>query len=189
MSGIPQIYDSFEEWLANPRDDNTSMKFKPDYSPPENSNEAFKRYGIAGESFFNAMKEAQYQPKMVNGNVEVKYNRAFNNIDTNKAWQLWEDNGAPIVKDKGSSSLLAREESTAPKFTPLEMGKINKVLQSTGASMLQTSGNPLLATMTEFPPQEIDIRTEKEKELELFENVNEVAYEAISGALDILTDD
>ena len=127
MSGIPQIYDSFEEWLANPRDDNTSMKFKPDYSPPENSNEAFKRYGIAGESFFNAMKEAQYQPKMVNGNVEVKYNRAFNNIDTNKAWQLWEDNGAPIVKDKGSSSLLAREESTAPKFTPLEMGKINKV--------------------------------------------------------------
>ena len=186
---VPEIYDSFEEWLANPTDDNAAIEFNPEFEQPKTSNEAFERFGITGKSFYNAMKEAEYNPKNKNGEVELSYNPAFKSIDTNKAWQLWANNGAPFVKEKGTSHLITENESTSVGVSPLQLNKINKVLKSTGASILQSQGNPLLATLEEFPIEEVDDRTQGEKDLDLFESATEMAYESISSAFDILSND
>ena len=186
---IPEIYDSFEQWLSNPASENDATEFNPDFVQPKNSDEAFRRYGLPGQTFYNSIKEAQYQPRSKDGEVKLKYNTAFNNIDTDKAWQLWINNGTPIVKEKGFSHLIAKNESTNLNLNPDEMNKVNQVIQSIGASGIQSEGNPLLATLTEFPPQEVDNRTQGEKDLELFENATEMAYETISGAMNILTKD
>ena len=119
----------------------------------------------------------------------MKYNPAFKNIDAGRVWQLWANNGTPFVKDKGFSDLITKNESSNFTLPPEDMDRINKVIKTTGASMIQSGGNPLLASLTEFPIEEEYTRTQGEKDLELFENATEMAYETITGAMDIITKD
>ena len=186
------IYGSFEEWLSNPLPQNKPIEFNQDFVQPKNKSEAFRRYGIPGESFYRAIREAEFLPKEKDGNVEISYNPAFKSIDTNKAWQLWLNGGQPIVKDKGLSHTITDAESSNVSLNPVEMGKVNEVLRSTGASMMHTSGNPLLASIVEATADEeefVDNRTQQEKDVELFQNASEMAFDTIGSAMEILTED
>ena len=185
-------YNSFEEWLSNPLPQNKPVEFNEDFTQPKNKSEAFRRYGVPGESFYRAIREAEFLPKEKDGGIEISYNPAFKSIDTNKAWQLWLNGGQPIVKDKGLSHTITDSDSTDISFGPKELARVNNVLKSTGASIVHSEGNPLLASMIEATADEeefVDNRTQKEKDVELFQNASEIAYDTIGSAMEILTED